>query len=99
MSYEDPGAEVAEDFKTALEDMTTTTRVEIMNLCQIARENTEYALEISKALLKHINEVGLAHLVWRGLQYPLACMTKDILLTICRRRLIGSWRPSMFLML
>jgi pre-mRNA cleavage complex 2 protein Pcf11 len=57
MSGEDPGAEVAEDFKTALEDMTTTTRVEIMNLCQIARENTEFALEISEALLKHINQV------------------------------------------
>jgi pre-mRNA cleavage complex 2 protein Pcf11 len=72
MSGEDPGAEVAEDFKTALEDMTTTTRVEIMNLCQIARENTEYALEISEALLKHINQVGQAHVFWRGRQIRLS---------------------------
>lgn len=57
MSYENAAAEVAEDFKTALEDMTSISRIEIMNLCQIARENTEHAFEISEVLVAHINRV------------------------------------------
>ncbi|PKS06968.1 hypothetical protein jhhlp_005564 [Lomentospora prolificans] len=58
MSYENAAAEVAEDFKTALEDMTSISRIEIMNLCQIARENTEHAFEISEVLVAHINRTA-----------------------------------------
>ncbi|CAI4217268.1 unnamed protein product [Parascedosporium putredinis] len=58
MSYENAAAEVAEDFKTALEDMTSISRIEIMNLCQIARENTEHAFEISEVLVAHINRAA-----------------------------------------
>jgi hypothetical protein len=59
MSYdpESSAVEVAEDFKSALEDMTTVLRVEIMNLCQIAKENTEHAFEISEVLQSHILKV------------------------------------------
>jgi len=60
MSYENAAAEVAEDFKTALEDMTSISRIEIMNLCQIARENTEHAFEISEVLVAHINRVCIS---------------------------------------
>ncbi|KAL5615117.1 hypothetical protein BROUX41_005176 [Berkeleyomyces rouxiae] len=48
------GAEVAEDFRSALEDMTTVLRVEIMGLCQIARENTEFAVDIAQTLQSYI---------------------------------------------
>ena len=57
MASENAAAEVAEDFKMALEDMTSISRIEIMNLCQIARENTEHAYEISEVLVSHINRV------------------------------------------
>lgn len=57
MASENAAAEVAEDFKLALEDMTSISRIEIMNLCQIARENTEHAYEISEVLVTHINRV------------------------------------------
>ncbi|SPO03433.1 related to PCF11 component of pre-mRNA 3`-end processing factor CF I [Cephalotrichum gorgonifer] len=58
MSSENVAAEVAEDFKLALEDMTSISRVEIMNLCQIAREHTEHAYEISEVLVAHINRTA-----------------------------------------
>lgn len=51
-------AEVAEDYRIALEDLNTNMRFEISNLTVIARENTEHALVIAEALEKHILKVG-----------------------------------------
>ncbi len=53
--------EVAEDYKLALEDLTSNLRHEISNLTLIARENTEHAHAISEVLIEHIKRVGLAH--------------------------------------
>ncbi|KAI0479270.1 hypothetical protein GGR56DRAFT_371161 [Xylariaceae sp. FL0804] len=56
-SYSESQA-VAEDFRMALEDIQTNARAEIANLTLIARENTEHALEISGALVDHINKIA-----------------------------------------
>jgi pre-mRNA cleavage complex 2 protein Pcf11 len=53
------GAEVAEDYRLALEDLSTNARFEISNLTLIARENTEHALAISEVLQQHILKVSL----------------------------------------
>ncbi|KAH7149857.1 hypothetical protein B0J13DRAFT_522938 [Dactylonectria estremocensis] len=47
-------AEVAEDYKLALEDLSSNMRFEISNLTVIARENTEHALAIAEVLQQHI---------------------------------------------
>lgn len=49
--------EVAKDYRDALEDLSSNTRLEISNLTMIARENTEYALAIAEVLEKHILKV------------------------------------------
>ncbi|OAA73878.1 mRNA cleavage factor complex component Pcf11 [Cordyceps fumosorosea ARSEF 2679] len=46
--------EVAEDYRLALEDLTSNMRFEISNLTVIARENTEHALAIAEVLQQHI---------------------------------------------
>ncbi|KJZ78793.1 hypothetical protein HIM_01566 [Hirsutella minnesotensis 3608] len=46
--------EVAEDYRHALEDLSTNMRFEISNLTVIARENTEHALAIAEVLQQHI---------------------------------------------
>ena len=51
--------EVAEDYRLALEDLSTNARFEISNLTVIARENTEHALAIAQTLEQHILKVGL----------------------------------------
>ncbi|KAL7784551.1 hypothetical protein V8C37DRAFT_395802 [Trichoderma ceciliae] len=48
------GAEVAEDYRLALEDLSSNMRFEISNLTVIARENTEHALAIAEVLQHHI---------------------------------------------
>jgi hypothetical protein len=58
MAYEVTSAEVAEDYKLALEDLTSNLRHEISNLTLIARENTEHAHAISEVLIDHIKKVG-----------------------------------------
>jgi pre-mRNA cleavage complex 2 protein Pcf11 len=60
MSANDDAAQVAEDYRMALEDLTSSQRHEIGNLTVIARENTEYALAISEVLQSHIKKVGPA---------------------------------------
>lgn len=50
-------AEVAEDFGDSLKDLSGNIRYEINNLTIIAKENTEHAQAISKALETHINTV------------------------------------------
>lgn len=52
-------AEVAEDYRQALEDLSSNMRFEISNLTVIARENTEHALAIAEVLQQHIIKVGL----------------------------------------
>ncbi|CAK3865194.1 related to mRNA cleavage factor complex component Pcf11 [Lecanosticta acicola] len=47
-------AEVAADFAESLRDLQNNNRYEISNLTIIAKENTEHAQEISKALENHI---------------------------------------------
>lgn len=51
-------AEVAEDYRLALEDLSSNMRFEISNLTTIARENTEHALAIAEVLQQHILKVG-----------------------------------------
>lgn len=48
---------VAEDFADSLRDLTQNNRYEISNLTIIAKENTEHAQAISKALENHIKTV------------------------------------------
>ena len=60
MSVPIPSDEVAEDYKKALEDLTTNQRYEISNLTVIAKENTEHAMAISRVLKNHIKHVSAA---------------------------------------
>jgi hypothetical protein len=61
-------AEVAEDYRMALEDLSSNMRFEISNLTVIARENTEHALAIAEVLQQHILKVS-----WnRDVQYECA---------------------------
>ncbi|KAF9634183.1 RNA polymerase II large subunit CTD [Lasiodiplodia theobromae] len=49
-----PSAEVAADFRDALNDLKFNSRPEISNLTIIAKENTEHAQAISRELEEHI---------------------------------------------
>ncbi|KAG9231019.1 hypothetical protein BJ875DRAFT_506952 [Amylocarpus encephaloides] len=49
---------VAEDFRSALVDLTLNSRYEISNLTVIARENTEHAYAISESLKSHIKQTS-----------------------------------------
>lgn len=60
MVYDPASAEVADDYRRALEDLTTNVRYEISNLTMIARENTEHAMAISEVLQDHIIKVCVA---------------------------------------
>lgn len=51
-------AEVAADFKDALQDLKYNSRPEISNLTIIAKENTEHAEAISNVLENHIRTVS-----------------------------------------
>uniref|UniRef100_L7IXD9 CID domain-containing protein n=1 Tax=Pyricularia oryzae (strain P131) TaxID=1143193 RepID=L7IXD9_PYRO1 len=57
MYEEDHAAGVAEDYKDALEGLTSNARVEISNLTLIARENTESAHAIAEVLVDHIKQI------------------------------------------
>lgn len=57
MSFALPSAEVAADFKDALQDLKLNSRPEISNLTIIAKENTEHAQAISRELENHIRTV------------------------------------------
>lgn len=54
-----PSAEVAADFRDALQDLRINSRPEISNLTVIAKENTEHAQAISRELEDHIRKVGV----------------------------------------
>lgn len=53
-----PAAEVAADFRDALQDLRMNSRPEISNLTLIAKENTEYAEAISTELENHVRSVS-----------------------------------------
>lgn len=50
--------EVAENYRDSLEYLITNDRYTINNLTVIAKENTEHAQAISKALEEHIRRVS-----------------------------------------
>lgn len=50
--------EIAEDYKSSLEDLTTNDGIQIRTLTVIAKENTEHAMAISRVLENHIRSVG-----------------------------------------
>ena len=51
------GSDVAHDFEDSLKDLQQNNRYEISNLTLIAKESTEHAQDISKALEVHIKTV------------------------------------------
>ncbi|KAK3898834.1 protein PCF11 [Staphylotrichum tortipilum] len=53
----DNGADVADDYRQALEDLTVNSRIEIATLTNIARENASHGFAISEALSNHIKSV------------------------------------------
>lgn len=53
-------AEVAADFEESLRDLQINNRYEISNLTIIAKENTEHAQAISRALENHIKTVSIS---------------------------------------
>jgi pre-mRNA cleavage complex 2 protein Pcf11 len=55
----DNAADVAEDYRQALEDLTVNSRIEIATLTNIARENANHGFAIAEALANHIKKVCL----------------------------------------
>ncbi|EGO56489.1 hypothetical protein NEUTE1DRAFT_147145 [Neurospora tetrasperma FGSC 2508] len=53
----DDAADVAEDYRQALEDLTVNSRIEIATLTNIARENAHHGLAIAEVLTNHIKKV------------------------------------------
>lgn len=54
----DNAADVAEDYRQALEDLTINSRIEIATLTNIARENANHGFAIAEVLQNHIKRVG-----------------------------------------
>lgn len=92
-------AEVAEDYRHALEDLSSNMRFEISNLTVIARENTEHALTIAEVLQQHILKVGLGFHPsprWKRFMFPLVLASVH-LLTLARLLQVRSYQLSMCL--
>ncbi|KAK3386935.1 hypothetical protein B0H63DRAFT_143099 [Podospora didyma] len=53
----DNAADVADDYRQALEDLTMNSRIEIATLTNIARENAGHGHEITEVLQNHIKKV------------------------------------------
>ena len=53
----DDAAEVADDYRQALEDLSMNSRIEIATLTNIARENANHGLAIAEVLQNHIKKV------------------------------------------
>ena len=58
MSSLAPPSEVAEDYKSSLEDLAFNSRLEISNLTVIAKENIHAAQAIARVIEDHINKVS-----------------------------------------
>ena len=54
----DRAADVAEDYRQALEDLSGNSRIEIATLTSIARENAQHGLAIAEVLANHIKKVS-----------------------------------------
>ena len=67
MSAPLPSDEVAEDYRTSLEDLISNDRYQISNLTLIAKENVEHAEAISRVLQNHITRVSSQCLHFRPL--------------------------------
>ncbi|AEO71694.1 uncharacterized protein THITE_2124427 [Thermothielavioides terrestris NRRL 8126] len=52
----DNAADVAEDYRQALEDLTVNSRIEIATLTNIARENANHGFAIAEVLQNHIKK-------------------------------------------
>ncbi|KAL2179897.1 uncharacterized protein P884DRAFT_275492 [Thermothelomyces heterothallicus CBS 202.75] len=52
----DEAADVAEDYRQALEDLTVNSRIEIATLTNIARENASHGFAIAEVLASHIKK-------------------------------------------
>ena len=59
MSNIAPPSEVAEDYKSSLEDLACNSRLEISNLTVIAKENIHAAQAIARVLEEHIDKVSI----------------------------------------
>ena len=53
-----PSEEVAEDYKSSLDDLTFNSRIEIANLTVIAKENIPAAQAIARVIEEHIDKVS-----------------------------------------
>ena len=75
MSVGIPSDEVAEDYKSSLEDLIDNSKLVINNLTVIAKENIEHAMAISRVLENHIKNVSsfilLEHAVQVATPYSL----------------------------
>lgn len=60
MSHEEEEQRVIEDWRDALENLSTNARHEIISLTSIARDYTSYAYGISESLEAHIKKVGVS---------------------------------------
>jgi hypothetical protein len=60
----DNAADVAEDYRQALEDLTVNSRIEIATLTNIARENANHGFAIAETLANHIKKVGCQHVAY-----------------------------------
>ena len=58
MSDSLPSDDLAEDFRSSLEDLAMNSRIEISNLTIIAKENMAHASTLSRVLVNHIKRVG-----------------------------------------
>ncbi len=58
MSAPLPSDEVAEDYKSSLDDLVNNDRYQISNLTMIAKENIEHAEAISRVIQNHITRVS-----------------------------------------
>ena len=77
MSVGLPSDEVAEDYKSSLEDLVDNSRLVINNLTVIANENIEHASAISRILENHIKSVSNGYLFLVTLQnffHRIKCM-------------------------
>lgn len=58
MSSLAPPSEVAEDYKSSLEDLVFNSKLEISNLTVIAKENIHAAQAIARVIEEHIDKVS-----------------------------------------
>lgn len=58
--------EIAEDYKSSLEDLHFNSRYEISNLTVIAKENIHAAQAIARSIEEHINKVSLPNFPFIG---------------------------------